>query len=99
METLLGVLVLVVVVGVLQVTLDRQARRLARHVHEFWLHMETGTHGPVVCDQDGRRLRGVRHFQYRAHNDHVDVMVMDVLANDGEGYIIAGRRRRKGPRP
>jgi hypothetical protein len=61
--------------------------------------MESGIYGPVVCDQDGRRLRGVRHFQYRAHHDHVDVMVMDVLANDGEGYIIAGRRRRKGPRP
>lgn len=99
MGAMFATLGIIVVVAVLQVALDARARRFARHELELWLHMEAGIYGPVVCDQDGRRLRGVRHLLYHTHHDSVDALRLEVLAHDGDGYIIAGRRRRKGPRP
>jgi hypothetical protein len=89
-QTLLAALILVAFVGVLQVWLDRRARR-APKLDEFGLHIETTANGPVVCDDTGRRLRGIRLMRYKAGRDRVDTLFLEVLCQlEGRKYI-AGR--------
>jgi hypothetical protein len=92
-DALLVALVLVVFVGVLQLWLDRRARQAPKDGERFWLHLGKTNHGPVVLDQDGRTLRGIRHLQYRAAHGHVDTLVLEVIARTPEGHALhAGRR-------
>lgn len=96
METLLVALILVASVGVLQVQLDRRARRAPKE-DRVYLHLEKAPSGPVICDQDGRRLGKLRHMRYDAKLDHVDTILVEVLAYDGDAYYIAGRRHGSKP--
>ncbi|HZL99883.1 MAG TPA: hypothetical protein VFD43_06490 [Planctomycetota bacterium] len=101
---LLLALVVVVFVGALQVLLDARARRKREASPEFvCLHIETNGFGPLVVDQTGRRLKGVKAMKYHAHLDAVDRLFLEVMAHDGQGYLINGRSvaptRTTGPRP
>lgn len=97
MDALLVALILVAFVGVLQVHLDRRARSRPHSEAKVWLHLGKTNHGPVVLDQDGRKLDGIRHLQYRAAYGHVDTLVLDVFARDADGYRMSQGRRMGGP--
>lgn len=89
--TLALALVVVVFVGVLQVILDARRRRDLTPA-EVFLHVETTGFSPAVCDQLGRRLRGVTAMRYEAKVGAVDRLYLEVLAHDGKGYLCKGSR-------
>lgn len=91
MSALFVALILVASVGVLQVHLDRRTRR-APKLERMYLHLEKTPSGPVICDQEGRRLGKVRHMRYDAKIGHADTILVEVLAHDGQSFFMQGRR-------
>lgn len=90
-QVLLLCVAALVLVAVLQVLLDVRARR-APKLDRVYLHLEKPPTGPVICDQDGRRLGKVRHMRYDARFGHADTILVEVIAHDGEAYFVQGRR-------
>jgi hypothetical protein len=90
-NALLFAMVALGLVALLQVALDRRARR-APKLDRVYLHLEKPPTGPVICDQDGRRLGKVRLMRYEAKLDAVDTIFVEVLAHDGEAFFMQGRR-------
>ena len=92
METLFAVVGILVFVAVLQVELDRRARR-DRKPRNVYLHLDTHPiFGNQVRDQHGAQLAGVRAVQYVSAVGQADVIRVEVFAHDGERYLIGGRR-------
>lgn len=93
MIPLFAVLAVLVFVAVLQVALDWRARSAAKP-DRFYLHLEQTPSGPVVCDEDGRTLGGIRRMRYLSAHDAIDELHVEVLVRTRGRYLLGADTRR-----